>query len=211
MDYNNTLGVEFREVKDATYDDQPARVASGARTYATDPDDVWDALTNVERIPRWFLPISGDLKLGGRYQLKGNAGGEITRCDPSEALDVTWEYGGNVSWVTVRLRRDGEGTRLTLEHIMLKDEASEAHWEQFGPGATGIGWDLSFLGLALHLDSGGDAIDREAIDAWMVSDAGKGFMRDCAEAWGEAHIAAGEVPKVARAMAQRTANAYAGE
>ena len=25
--------------------------------------------------PRWFLPISGELRLGGRYQLTGNAGG----------------------------------------------------------------------------------------------------------------------------------------
>ena len=30
-------------------------------------DDVWDACTNPERIPRWFLPVSGDLRLGGRY------------------------------------------------------------------------------------------------------------------------------------------------
>ena len=30
-----------------------------------------------ERIPRWFLPVSGDLRLGGRYQLEGNAGGEV--------------------------------------------------------------------------------------------------------------------------------------
>ena len=55
-------------------------------------------------------------------------------------------------------------TRLTLEHAVVKDEAGEAHWRQFGPGATGIGWDLSFLGMALHLDSGGAAIDRAAND-----------------------------------------------
>ncbi len=65
MDYGDALGVEFREVRDTIYDGQPARVVSGARTYATNPGDVWDALTNVERIPRWFLPISGDLKPGG--------------------------------------------------------------------------------------------------------------------------------------------------
>ncbi len=37
---------------------------------------------------------------------------------------------------------------------MLTDEAGEEHWTQLGPGATRIGWDLSFLGLALRLDSG---------------------------------------------------------
>lgn len=211
MDYGNAMGAEFREVKDATRDGQPVRVVAGARTYATDIDDLWDALTNIERIPRWFSPISGDLRLGGRYQLKGNAGGEITRCDPPEALEVTWEYADNVSWVTVRLEPDGDGVRLTLEHAMPRDEAGEAHWEQYGPGATGIGWDLSFLGLALHLDSGGKAIEWDANDAWLASDAGKSFMRDCAEAWGEAHIAAGETPEVARATAARTANFYKGE
>jgi hypothetical protein len=30
------------------------------------------------------LPISGHLRLGGRYQLKGNSGGEITACDPPD-------------------------------------------------------------------------------------------------------------------------------
>ena len=210
MDYANAFGAEFREVRDATHNGEPARVVHGARTYPTVADDLWDALTNIERIPRWFLPITGDLKLGGRYQLEGNAGGEIIRCDPPEALDVTWKFGGHVSWVTVRLQPDVDGTRLTLEHIMLKDEAGEGHWKQYGPGATGVGWDLSFLGLALHLNSGGNSIDREANDAWMASETGKTFMRDCAEAWGEAHIAAGETPEIARGMAQQTANFYTG-
>ena len=57
-------------------------VGEGARsawsaTYDAPIDDVWDALTNPERIGRWFLPISGDYRLGGRYQFEGNAGGEI--------------------------------------------------------------------------------------------------------------------------------------
>ncbi len=210
MDYSNAFGMNYREVKDATRDGQPARIVRGFRTYGTDLDDLWDALTNIERIPRWFAPITGDLKLGGRYQLKENAQGEITRCEPPEALDVTWEYAGNVSWVTVRLETDGDGARLTLEHIMLKDEAGEAHWEQYGPGATGVGWDLSFFGLALHIKSGGVAIDLEATDVWMGSDAGKSFIRDCAVAWGEAHVAAGEATEAARTMAERTAKFYTG-
>ncbi len=210
MDFSNTLGAEYRVVKDTEHDGQPARVVSGARTYATNVEDLWDALTNVERIPRWFLPITGHLKMGGRYQLEGNAGGEITRCDPPEALDVTWEYAENVSWVTVRLEPDGGGTRLTLEHIMLKDEASEAHWKQFGPGATGVGWDLGFFGMGLHLDSG-EAVDQAESHAWMATEAGKSFMRECAKAWGEAHVDSGEAPEVAQAMAKKTAKAYCGE
>ncbi len=210
MDYSNALGIEYRVVKNAEHDGRPARIVSGARTYAAGTGELWDALTNAERIPRWFLPITGDLKFGGRYQLEGNAGGEITRCDPPEALDVTWEYAENVSWVTVRLEPDGDGTRLTLEHIMLKDEASEAHWKQFGPGATGVGWDLGFLGMGLHLETG-EAVDQEESHAWMSSEAGKSFMRQCAKAWGEAHVNSGEDSEVAQAMSEQTAKAYCGE
>ena len=210
MNYSNPFGIEYRVVKDAEREGQPARIVSGARTYSAEADELWDALTNAERIPRWFSPITGDLKLGGRYQLEGNAGGEITRCDPPQALDVTWEYAENVSWVTVRLAPASDGTRLTLEHIMLKDKASEDHWRKFGPSATGVGWDLGFLAMGLHLDSG-EAVDLEENHAWMASEAGKSFIRECARAWAEAHISAGEAPELAQALAEQTAKAYCGE
>lgn len=211
MTYTNALGVEFREVEETTRGGQAVRVVVGTRSYPTDSADLWDALTNPERIPRWFLPIAGDLRPGGRYSLEGNASGTIERCDSPTALDLTWEFAGSVSWVAVRLEPTDDGTRLTLKHSMLKDDAGEAHWEQFGPGATGVGWDLSFLGLGWFLDDGGQPLDRETIDAWMASNAGKQFIRECAEAWAEAHIKAGESPETARAMAQRTAAAYTEE
>ena len=211
MDYTNAFGAEFREVQDRTHDGQEVRVVVATRVYSTDRDDLWNALTDEERLPRWFLPISGQLELGGRYQLEGNAEGSILRCDPPEALRVTWEFGGNVSWVHVRLAQEEGGTRLTLEHLIPTDEASEKHWKQYGPGAVGVGWDLSFLGLALHLESGGEAIDRGKSDAWLASDGGKTFMRTSAKVWGEAHVKAGEDPEVAEAMAGRTASFYTGE
>jgi uncharacterized protein YndB with AHSA1/START domain len=210
MDYTNAFGAEFREVQDRTHDGQAVRVVVGTRVYATDRDDLWDALTDAERIPRWFLPVSGRLELGGRYRLEGNAEGSILRCDAPEALDVTWEFGGQVSWVHLRLAQDDGGTRLTLEHLVPRDEAAEGHWKQYGPGAAGVGWDLSFLGLALHLDSGGQAIDQSENHAWLASDAGKAFMRTSANLWREAHVNAGEDPEVAEAMARRTADFYAG-
>ena len=53
-----------------------------SQVYAAPIDDVWDACTNPVRIPRWFLPVTGDLRPGGRYQLEGNASGTVERCDP---------------------------------------------------------------------------------------------------------------------------------
>jgi uncharacterized protein YndB with AHSA1/START domain len=207
--FDNALGVEFRRFDDRDHEGKPARVVVAERAYATDAEDLWDALTRRERIPRWFLPIEGDLKLGGRYQLQGNAGGTITRCDPPQALDLTWEFGGGMSWVTVRLEPEGERTRLTLEHIVHASDVDE-HWAKFGPGAVGVGWDLAFFGMALHLQGGGAAVDREAVNGWMASEGGKAFIRASADAWGAAHVAGGEDPAIARGMAERTAAAYAG-
>ncbi len=211
MDYSRALGTEFREVRDVEREGKPARAVEGSRFYTTEADDLWDALTNAERLPRWFLPIRGDLRLGGRYHLEGNAEGTIKRCDPPDALDVTWEFAGNVSWVSVRLAPENDGVRLTLVHTMLKDEAGEAHWAMYGPGATGVGWDLAFVGLGLHLESGGGTIDREASDSWLVSDQGKAFLSACAESWGRAHAAAGEDTQSAQVAAARTASFYAGD
>src|SRR3954463_9365053 len=95
-----------------------ARVSTISQVYDTDLDDLWDAVTSADRIPRWFLPISGDLVEGGRYQFEGNAGGTITECDKPNGFAATWEYGGQTSWIEVRLTSDGEHrTRFELEHV----------------------------------------------------------------------------------------------
>jgi uncharacterized protein YndB with AHSA1/START domain len=205
----NAIGAEFREFVERDYEGKPARVVVAARVYPTTTDDLWDAVTNPERLPRWFLPVEGELELGGRYQLKGNAGGTITRCDRPSALDVTWEFGGGMSWVTVRLAPEGKKTRLTLEHIVLASDVDE-HWKQFGPGAVGVGWDLTIMGLDRHIASGGEKLDPAAVEAWTASVEGKAFIRASATAWADAHIAGGEDAAVARGMAERTAAFYTG-
>lgn len=206
----NVFGAEFRRVENREHLGKPAIVAVATRTYETTIADLWNALTTRERIQRWFLPIEGELTLGGRYQLKGNAGGTITRCDPPEAFDVTWEFGGGTSWVNVRLAPDGDRARLTLEHIAPRDGIGEEHLKKFGPGAVGVGWDLTLEGLSLHLGSGGAPVDPAAFEAWSRSSEGKAFMRASGEAWGAAHAASGEDPDEARARAERTIAFYTG-
>lgn len=51
-----------------------------SQSYRTGVDDLWDACTAPERLARWFTPVSGDLRLGGRYQIEGNASGTIETC-----------------------------------------------------------------------------------------------------------------------------------
>src|SRR5918993_2194400 len=109
------------------------------RRYPSPMPDVWEALTDPDRIRRWMMPISGDLRVGGHFQLQGNAGGEILACEPPRRLKVTWACNSPVSWVTVILSEEVEGARLELEHLT---HIEGDFWEQFGPGAVGIGWEL---------------------------------------------------------------------
>jgi uncharacterized protein YndB with AHSA1/START domain len=204
------FGAEFRRVENREHLGRPALVAVAIRTYDTTVEDLWDALTTPERLARWFLPVEGDLKPGGRYQLKGNAGGTIMRCERPEALDLTWEMMGGMSWVNLRLAPDGEKARLTLEHIAHKDGIGEEHLKQFGPGAVGIGWDLGLHGLELHVADPATPLDPKAFEAWTQSGEGKTFVRSSGEAWGAAHAASGEDPEEARAKAERTIAFYTG-
>lgn len=209
LEVARVLGLVTRSFREREQQGQRERVVVASRDYDTDIDDLWAALTHPERIPRWFLPISGELRVGGRYQLQGNAGGEIQRCTPPAELRVSWEFNGDVSFVEVRLTAlDPERTRLELQHH-LSTGPSE-HWDKYGPGATGAGWDLTLYGLGLHLASG-ESNDPAKFMAWMGSAEGKAFCRSSAAAWGQAHIAAGAAPEVALASAERTAAAYTGE
>ena len=101
------LGAVERTVSSLERDGQHARAVTLARSYETTVEDLWDAVTNGERVPRWFLSISGELGPGGHYQLEGNAGGEITACERLSHFALTWEFGEEVSWVEVRVS-DGE-------------------------------------------------------------------------------------------------------
>jgi uncharacterized protein YndB with AHSA1/START domain len=176
------------------------------RRYDAEIDDVWDAVTSAERISRWFLPVSGDLRLGGRYQLEGNAGGEILECEPPRRLRVSWLFGpeakDGTSEVEVRLAPAQDGaTDFELVHAAVVDEV---FFPMYGPGATGVGWDLGLLGLAAHL--AGESLGDPA--AFESSPEARELSRRSAAAWGEAHLAAGGDPEVVKAAVEATTNFY---
>jgi len=176
-----------------------------SQTYPTTVEDLWEAVTTEERIPRWFLPVSGDLRLGGRFQLEGNAGGTIEQCDPPRHFRATWEFGGDVSRIDVRVSAEADGhARLEIEHSGI---TGGEHWLQFGPGAVGIGWDMGLHGLAMHLESGAP-VDPEVAANFLTSAEGRALVTSSGEAWYAAHVAAGEDSEQARAAADRTIAAY---
>jgi uncharacterized protein YndB with AHSA1/START domain len=144
------------------------------RQYDAPIEDVWDAVTDPDRVKRWFLPLSGDLRVGGAFQLEGNAGGEILICEPPRLLKVT--FGGPASLVELRLSADGDDrTVLELEHTVPIEMAGS------GAGAlyVGPGWDgmLLALGLFLNGEVTGDPV------AAANSAEGQEFSRQSVQAW----------------------------
>ncbi|GGQ59784.1 SRPBCC family protein [Couchioplanes azureus] len=197
-----------RTVGDRHLEAGEAKVVTISQAYDTGIEDLWEAVTSAERIPRWFLPITGELREGGRYQLEGHAGGTISRCERPTGFAATWEYNNEVSWIEVRLTPEGDGrTRLQLEHVA---HVTAELWERYGPGATGLGWELCLWGLANHLTDPTTALDPKDGPAWMASPEGREFMRLSADAWARAAVAGGDDPEAARAAAERTYAAYTG-
>ena len=208
IDAKQQISAVRRQYGERTLEAGEARVSTISQVYDTGQDDLWDAVTDPERITRWFLPVSGELREGGKYQFEGNAGGTISRCDKPNGFAATWEYNDGVSWVEVRLVPEGDGrTRFELEHVA---HVADEFWEQFGPGAVGIGWDAGLLGLAMHLADPAAPRDQAAIEAWMASDEGKLFYRLSSDGWAEAAVADGTDPAVARERADRCYAAYTG-
>lgn len=210
MDFDKVLDVAFRKVGRGERNGSPTHIVRGSRIYHTTQADLWSAVTEKERLRRWFGDVSGDLTFGGRFSIQGNADGDIVTCDPPKSLAVTWEFGGTTSWVRATIEEADDGVILTIEHELPTDTKSEEHWDKYGPGAVGVGWELWLLTLNMHLCSGGKP-STEAAAAWIETPQGKVAMQAMAEAWGNAHIVAGSPAKIAEGMAERTAKFYTGQ
>ena len=114
IDIVHEIGAVQREVGSGRLAAGEAHTIRLRRTYDAAIDDVWDALTNPERIGRWFLPVSGDYRVGGTFQFEGNAGGRIVACERPNRLFVTWgfaEMGGDAAMSELELRLTPDGRR----------------------------------------------------------------------------------------------------
>lgn len=200
------LNAATRCVSSLERDGVSVHAVTVVRSYPTTVEDLWDAVTNGRRISRWFLPISGELELDGRYQLKGNAGGVIKACQPPSHVEVTWEFGGDVSWVEVCISANGNrNSQLSLTHTARHSP----HWDEYGPGAAGVGWEMGLMGLSVHIAQPGEPLQDEA--AFVASPEGRAFIAGSSRGWEKAAVAAGTDPVAARAAASRTTAFYTGE
>jgi uncharacterized protein YndB with AHSA1/START domain len=133
-----------------------------ARRYPASEEVLWAALTDPDLLVRWFLPITGDLREGGRYELEGNAIGRILRCNRPRHLELTWEYAGFVSNVRLNLAPEVGTTVLQLEHEPVPVEIVPNAGKVWGLGAV---WELAMTaldGFVTGTFSEGRAVDRVA-------------------------------------------------
>jgi uncharacterized protein YndB with AHSA1/START domain len=137
------------------------------RRYEAEIEDVWDAVTNPDRLGRFFMKPAGELREGGTFSFEGNARGEILRCDPPRLLRITWVYGEPTGdEVEVRLWPEGDDrTVLELEHSspgrltdrLLNDPES-------GIWGLGAGWELGLIALDAFLRGELPDIDPAAME-----------------------------------------------
>jgi uncharacterized protein YndB with AHSA1/START domain len=176
-----------------------------SQEFRADIETLWEACTSPERLNHWFAPVSGELQLGGRYQIEGNAEGTIQTCDPPNSFSATWDFGGETSLVTVQIDSTGvDRSRLTLQHAA---DADQDYWNEYGPGAGGVGWDLGFLGLAHHLATGSTQPPAESTD-WTATDDAREFIDESSRKWADLSIDAGTPEPEARVAQERTTSVF---
>jgi uncharacterized protein YndB with AHSA1/START domain len=125
--------------------------------YDSNIEDLWSAITDPERLARWYGTVEGDLRLGGTYRVRIEPAdldgtGRIEECDPPERLVVSSREteqsarkGGDQPFDTTieaTLAADGDLTVLAIEVRGLPLQKLAAY---------GAGWQMHAEDLASYL------------------------------------------------------------
>lgn len=144
------------------------------RRYDADPADVWSALTDPDRLARWLFPATLEGRPGGSLTFHlgeyGDGTGTVVAWDEPHLLEYRWvetpataaDHGGDPEtwWIRFRLHGDGDGTRLTLEHL-----APDPRGPQF---AAGWHWYLDRMGRVLAGDPPADVVTDDEFDRLLA-------------------------------------------
>lgn len=131
------------------------------RVYPDPPETVWAAITESDRVARWFGSFTGDARPGRDVQFvitaAEDAGGppstvRIDECEPPRRLRVRIsDDGGGEPWeISVDLEPAPEGTVLGFRQVLPAG---------FSPSDVGPGWHWYLDRLGAHLAG-------EAFPAW---------------------------------------------
>ncbi|MFD2078079.1 Uncharacterized conserved protein YndB, AHSA1/START domain [Actinopolymorpha cephalotaxi] len=122
------------------------------RTFPLPSGEVWSAVTEPERLGRWFAEVTGDLRVGGTWTAtfdQGAASGVVAECRPESRIVTSWRWhhdpddngGAGPSRLTVSLEPVADGTRLALTHEGVTGNTT----------GQAAGWYAHLAGLAAHL------------------------------------------------------------
>ena len=130
--------------------------------YDTDIDDLWSAMTDPERLVRWWGKVDGDLRPGGEFRfvipnaLEGV--GRVDACDPPRQLSVTMRdedpRPGQPAETVLEARLTAEGDQTVL---VVEERGLPLHLL----AAYGAGIQIHVENLADHL-AGRERGDDEA-------------------------------------------------
>ena len=104
------------------------------------PELVFAAFTSADELARWWWPhipdttYAFDAHPGGAYAIRSEAAGigvegAVVRLDPPRRLDITWRWLNDgvperEEPVTITLESDGDGTLVTVDHLL--DDANDS-------------------------------------------------------------------------------------
>lgn len=116
--------------------------------YATGIDDLWDAITDPERLAHWIAEVDGDLRVGGEFRATFTSGwtgtGVVEVCAAPSRLRVRTQRPGEPATVMeAQLSPDGTGTRLIIEERGLPLAECADH---------GAGWQAHAEDLHAHVN-----------------------------------------------------------
>lgn len=119
--------------------------------YPTTIDDLWEAVTDPERLARWIAVVDGEPGLGKtvgvRFTSTFQGYGTVETCDPPHGytVRVTDDETPDQTMMTVRLSEEPGGTRLVVEDSGIPADEAAAH---------GAGWQVHLEDLRTVLDGG---------------------------------------------------------
>jgi uncharacterized protein YndB with AHSA1/START domain len=126
--------------------------------YDTRVEDLWSAVTDPQRLARWYGVVEGDLERGGQFHVHLEAAGldavgRVEVCEPPHRLrvvtretDESWRRGSGVppfdQTLEATLTADGDRTLLVIETRGIPLDRIAAY---------GAGWQIHAENLAAHL------------------------------------------------------------
>lgn len=196
-------------IDDAASTDAAVALCLQMRASAPAPaGDLWPLLSTTDGLLRWYGPVAGDLRVGGRFQAPGGMSGTVVSASAPHLLELTWEYGDQADALTLSLDPDDVGQcSLRLDHQLTLPRTV---FEEYGPGAVALGWEIALLGFLRQASLlSGDACAMPApTPAWLGSEQGAQTVRGWAIRWAGAAVAAGVDEELAKLQEARTVAAY---